>query len=274
MVKRITTFVVAAAMLLLFAVGAGAQGVFDLPGGTDLETMGKLANGEMAGVTSWNLIGMNEDADSAAAEDIWDYGGEANWPSGAETLYASSDAAGDTMDLLIEGLDASGDEVSDTVTLAGLTFTAVTQTFWRVHRVTVQGSTANVGNIYVHIDDVDAAVADGIPDTPQTDTRAYIPIDRLQSSNGFFTCPNDRSCYAIESDAGGGEFSNANLTWIFTRATVAAGWVMVSNGLAPQITRLRGVHRFGELEDLRFRVHSGADNKAYNAQALILIFEN
>jgi len=82
-------------------------------------------------------------------ETIWDTGGIYVYPSTALAMTATS-ASGATdsgVQITIQGLDASYNEVSEEVTLNGSGTATTTQTYLRVYRAFNSGSTAAVGNV-------------------------------------------------------------------------------------------------------------------------------
>jgi hypothetical protein len=193
------------------------------------------------GASAIHRIGINSDVD--ASEETISEGHDMSGPArvildtSAFTLYISSDNAGDTEPIVVEGLDANWDAQSVTVTLAGLTFTQVgTATNWmRVNRAYNSGTTSLVGTVYLHIDDVDAATADGIPDTTATDIRAVINAGENQTLQAVHTIPDNfvgflkSWCVSVLSTGGGTGNILARL-----RLTPASGVGRVEEMLSPQ----------------------------------------
>ena len=84
-------------------------------------------------------------------ETIWDAGGIYSYPSSAVAMTVTS-AAGATdngVQVNVAGLDTNYNEVNETVTLASTGTATTTQTFLRVNRCFVVGSTAPTNNINV-----------------------------------------------------------------------------------------------------------------------------
>jgi hypothetical protein len=143
-----------------------------------------------------NKFGNNADIDNVESS-VWqgpDFAGPERCPADttAFTLYISSDAAGDTEIISVSGLDGSWDAQTVEVTLAGLAFTKVgaTSGWMRINRAYNMGTTALVGTVYLHIDSVDAAVADGIPDTPGTDIKTIVNVGEDQTLQACYTIPD------------------------------------------------------------------------------------
>jgi len=94
-------------------------------------------------VPGWSLvriIGHNNDIDSGT-EDLWGQGGVKTWPTaaGAVTVVSSSinDAAAGTgaRTVLVEGLDANYNPISELYTMNGTTDVVGLQLFFRVQRI-------------------------------------------------------------------------------------------------------------------------------------------
>lgn len=86
-----------------------------------------------------------------ANETIWDAGGLYSYPGSALAMTVTSAAAAtdNGVTVLVQGLDENYLEVSEEVTLAGLGTATTTQTFLRVFRAYVSGSTAPTDNITI-----------------------------------------------------------------------------------------------------------------------------
>lgn len=84
-------------------------------------------------------LGNNPDVDTTAAEDVWPVGGIYSWPSAAVAMEVVSSSAADAAagtgarTLRVDGLDANYDEISQTVTLNGVTPVALPTPLLRVN---------------------------------------------------------------------------------------------------------------------------------------------
>jgi hypothetical protein len=164
-------------------------------------TLGELVElGRIPGAYSVHKFGYNADVDTTE-ESVWD-GNDAGGPgrcftvlTTAQALYLSSASASDntTKSVVIDGLDANYERVQSAVTLNGLGFVAA-GTWLRVNRMYMVGG-ANVGRIYLHTDDADAAVADGIPDSPSTQIVATITAGESQTLQSCYTVPAGFTAY-------------------------------------------------------------------------------
>jgi len=140
-------------------------------------------------------FGRNVDVDTAADEDVWDGGGDYNWPTAAQTHNIVSDDTDDDGDpagtgartIRIYGLDSSYDEITEDVTLNGTTNVTTSNSYLRIHRMKVltAGSQAeNDGNI----------TATGTSDATIT---AQITAEMNQTLMAIYTVPNGYTAYMI-----------------------------------------------------------------------------
>jgi len=106
-----------------------------------------IARGLRPDCQSVHLFGINN-AVGTSFEAIYDNGGVYPFPTSAQALTLVSDDAGDTMDVLIEGLDADWNPITETVTLSGLTEVSTTYSFYRVNNAQIT-SGENAGDIIV-----------------------------------------------------------------------------------------------------------------------------
>lgn len=148
-----------------------------------------VATGNVPGWRVHRKFGMNADVPATGSEEIWPPGTARVLPTSAAVLAVTSDSAEDDPDeatppgtgawtIIVEGLDANYDEISETITMAG-TGTANSSAAWfRVNRayVNTAGSTqSNVGNISISI---------------SGDLQGYIEAAEGQTHMTHYTVPN------------------------------------------------------------------------------------
>jgi len=115
----------------------------------------EIARGNITGMSSIQKFGRNDDISAGVTEDIWAGGGIRAYLTSAETMDVVSTSANDdgapagtgAQTLTIEGLDSDYLEVSDTITMNGVTAVTTTQSFLRVHRAYVVASGSNETNV-------------------------------------------------------------------------------------------------------------------------------
>lgn len=157
-----------------------------------------LAKGDIPGQKLFSKFGSNSDIDTATTpEDIWEGGGVYTGmnSTGAETLAISSDNANDTAGgtgartVIVEGLDASYNEISETITLNGVSVVNSVNSYLRMHRMYVTTAGSAGGN-------------QGIITTTQSVTTANVfskmPATYNQTQIGCYTVPAGKTAYVFE----------------------------------------------------------------------------
>ena len=135
-------------------------------------------------------FGANFDIDQGTdPESVWTGGGVYPWASlsSAQTIYCLSTSASDTTTLTVEGLDANYDEISETVTLTGLTAVTTTNQFLRVFRMTYDAT--NVGDIEARVTSASGTIV------------AQIDAGYAQTLMSVYTIPAGHTGYLVALDA-------------------------------------------------------------------------
>jgi len=131
-------------------------------------------------------FGFNSDIDDSI-EDIWDGGGVYTYQGSALAMTATSGggATDNGVQVTIQGLDASYNEVSEAVTLAGSGSATTTQTYLRVFRAFISGSQEPTDNI-----DIDNGGT----------TYARISSGHNQTLMALWTVPAGYTAYLLQTD--------------------------------------------------------------------------
>ena len=106
-----------------------------------------IAQGKMYDSAAVNIFGFNREI-GTAFETIWNDGGTYVYPSSALAMTIVSSSASDTMQVLVVGLDASYNEVRQTVTLNGTGSVAIPTALFRINSAIIL-SGSNLGNITI-----------------------------------------------------------------------------------------------------------------------------
>lgn len=154
-----------------------------------------VSRGLVTGHSTFNKFAENPDIDASQTEDIWDYTTEGTYTfsTSAAIDSVSSDNAGDTQVIVVEGLDENWIEVIQAVTLTGQTRSALETPLRRVYRAFNGNGSATSGNVYIY---ENTALAGGIPiDTSLV--RAYISVAEQQTLMGVYTVPAGKTGYFL-----------------------------------------------------------------------------
>ena len=146
----------------------------------------QVSRGLIAGHKRVFKFGYNGDIDDSE-ETIWDVGGLYAYPSSAVTMTAtsSSGATDENVEVTIQGVDASYNELSETVTLNSSGTATTTGSFLRVYRAFVSSGTASAGSI---------TIANG------GTTYAYISAADQQTLMALWTVPAGYTAYLFQVD--------------------------------------------------------------------------
>jgi hypothetical protein len=104
-----------------------------------------IARGNYLNASAVNIFGINRDV-GIAYETIWDDSGSYVYPPSALIMTLVSTSASDTMDVLVDGLDADCNILQEIVTLTGTVAVNTTNAFFRINSLVIL-SGENVGGI-------------------------------------------------------------------------------------------------------------------------------
>lgn len=153
----------------------------------------EVARGKVIGVLPVEKFGINGDADTGAEEDIWEIGGDYTFSTTADIDSISSSNAGDTGNVIVEGLDENWDFVQQTVVLTGQTTATLTTPLIRFFRAWNDSATDLQGTVYIYING--ATVSAGVP-TVQTEIRGSLNSDN-QTLMTIYSVPAGHTLFII-----------------------------------------------------------------------------
>jgi hypothetical protein len=134
----------------------------------------QVARGKISGVTGLSIAGYNASVGTQWAA-IWEYATPYVYLPSAQTLRVWSNSASDTnLYVLINGLDASYNPISETVHLTnGTTGVMTTNSYFRIQTMNLTTSTSNVGNISIGKSDKTITCATIMPDAGRSQMCVY-----------------------------------------------------------------------------------------------------
>ena len=160
-------------------------------------SMGHVTNG-----TPVFVYGNNPNVQTAE-ETIWYHGGIYTYPSTATQMKVSSQDAGATSEVMINGLDANYMPINEIVTLTGQTAVTTTRSYLRIQNAYVL-SNAATNHIYIGTGTVTAGV-------PQT-VYEMIHDGHNRTESARYTVPAGRTFYITHGTISHGSDSSAYVT--------------------------------------------------------------
>ena len=171
----------------------------------------QVARGQIRNHHIVHIFGYNPDVDSNGEETVWTAGGLYSHLNTPSIMTVSSTSANDTSagtgarTVYILGINSTGGEVSETVTLNGQTPVNTTHTYTEIQTATVMsvGSGGkNAGNIYIGTGTVTAGVT--------ANTFGHILIGENKSLIGHYTVPNGYTGYLTAGSMSSGTEGGSN----------------------------------------------------------------
>lgn len=154
----------------------------------------QVARGQITGHEVLNVFGYSTATPSSGFIAAWENNTAYVFPTVASTMVASSSSASDTaVTILIDGLDANYNRISEAVTLNGTSDVTTTKVFFRINSVVTTAGNA-VGTVYVKN-------AGGT-------TYAQITIGSGRTNMSVYTVPAGYTAYLTQFDA----FSSTSVT--------------------------------------------------------------
>lgn len=147
-----------------------------------------IAQGQIDGYSLVHVTGYNSDVNMGVDETVWGAGGKYPWSvwSAARTVTVVSTSASDTGSVVVSGLDANYNVVSEEIDCNGTTPTTGTAEFIRVNSgVYKNGASNNAGNITL---------------TANSNTIGLIEAGIGQTLMGIYTVPAGHTAYILTGD--------------------------------------------------------------------------
>lgn len=198
----------------------------------------QVARGQIQGHRNVTVFGFNPDVDTTQVS-VWPLPSLITFPSSAIQMTVSSSSANDTSagtgarTIVVQGLDADYNEVTETVTLNGQTAVTMTASLLRVNYAyvaTAGSANSAAGDIYIGT----GLVTAGVPATVYD----IIKLDYNNTTTGSYTVPASYTAYMSQ-----GLFSTGQATGstkvegrLLTRGTnnirMTAAITTINNGVA------------------------------------------
>jgi len=170
----------------------------------------QVSRGQIQGHRSVIVFGFNPDVDTTQVS-VWPLPSLITFPASALQMTVSSTSANDTSagtgarTVIVQGLDANYNEVTETVTMNGQTAVTMTASLLRVNYAyvaTAGSANSAVGDIYIGTGTVTA----GVPAT----TYDIIKIDYNNTTTGSYTIPAGYTAYVTQGLFSAGQAGGSN----------------------------------------------------------------
>lgn len=201
----------------------------------------QVARGQIQGHRSVVVFGFNPDVDTSQVS-VWPLPSLITFPAAALQMTVSSSNANDTAlgtgarTVVVQGLDANYNEVSETVTLNGQTAVTMTASLLRVNYayvLTAGSGNGAAGDIYIGT----GVVTAGVPAT----TYDVIKFDYNTTITGSWTVPAGHTAYVSQGLFSSGQSGGSNQVQgrLLTRGTDnirrTAAVTSINNGVADYV---------------------------------------
>jgi hypothetical protein len=170
----------------------------------------QVSRGQIQGHRNVTVFGFNPDVDTAQVS-VWPLPSLITFPSTALQMTVSSASADDTSNgtgartIVVEGLNASYNEVSETVTMNGQTAVTMTTALIRVNYayvLTAGSGNSAAGDIYIGTGTVTAGVPATVYDV--------IKFDYNTTITGSYTVPAGHTAYVSQGLFSAGQAGGSN----------------------------------------------------------------
>jgi hypothetical protein len=238
----------------------------------------QVARGQIAGHRSVTVFGFNPDVDQTEVS-VWPLQSLITRPSAALQMRVSSTSANDTAagtgarTIVIEGLNANYDEVTETVTLNGQTFVSTTASFLRINYMYVATSGSSLsaeGDIYVGTGTVTA----GIPATVYD----IIKFNYNDTITGSYTVPAGHTAYLSQGLFSTGQASGSTqvqgrlLAFGIDGIRRTAAVTTLNNGVADYVFEYPTP--FPEKTTLEATAIGSANNNSVSSMFILVLIKN
>jgi hypothetical protein len=238
----------------------------------------QVARGQIVGHRSVTVFGFNPDVDQTEVS-VWPLPSLIARPSAALQMRVSSTNINDTAagtgarTIVIEGLDADYNEITETVTLNGQTFVLTTAAFLRINYayVATAGSSASAaGDIYIGTGTVTA----GVPATVYD----IIKFNYNDTISGTYTVPAGHSAYLSQGLFSTGQASGS--TQVQGRLLASgidgirrtAAVTTLNNGVADYVFEYPVA--FPEKTTLEATAIGSANNNSVSSMFILVVIKN
>lgn len=238
----------------------------------------QVSRGQIQGHRNVTVFGFNPDVDQTQVS-VWPLQSLITFPAAALQMKVSSASANDTSagtgarTVVVQGLDANYNEVTETVTLNGQTAVTMTASLLRVNYAyvaTAGSGNSAAGNIYIGTGVVTAGVPATVYDT--------IKVDYNTTTTGSYTIPAGYTGYVSQGLFSAGQPSGSTqvegrlLTRGANNIRMTAALTTLNNGVANYVFEYPLA--VPEKTTIEATAIGSANNNAVSSMFVILLVQN
>ena len=238
----------------------------------------QVARGQIQGHRNVTVFGFNGDVDQTQVS-VWPLPSLITFPAAALQMTVSSTSANDTAagtgarTVVVQGLDANYNEVTETVTLNGQTAVTMSASLLRVNYAyvaTAGSGNSAAGDIYIGTGTVTA----GVPAT----TYDIIKVDYNTTTTGSYTIPAGYTAYVSQGLFSTGQPSGTTqvqgrlLTRGLNNIRMTAAITTLNNGVANYVFEYPLA--VPEKTTIEATAVASANNNAVSSMFIILLVKN
>ena len=228
----------------------------------------QVSRGQVSGCSVVNIFGY-QSAVGTTFIPVWENAtAYPAYPVSAAIQYLWSSSSSDTTNtILVQGLDGSYNQISETVTLNGTTHVATTNSYLRINNLFVTSTTAPVGTVNI-----------GPSATLTTTQYAEILPGIGKSQMAIYTVPNGYTFYLTRAEATSNQVGNLSSSYCTYRVqSISSGvtQIILQTPFTNSFIALR-VSPFGYAQktDLQFQVNTPSSTAAVGIQIEGILISN
>lgn len=156
-----------------------------------------VSEGRVAGYSTLDKFGFIELVTTITdPETLWEGGGVYIYSTSADIVSLASSDGTDTQDIEIQGLDAEGEEVIQTITLSGTARVPLTTALYRVYRMQNMGDTDLEGTVFCYTG------TGTVPTIGDPEVRCIIDNGNNQTLMALYTIPLGKVGFLYRGEVG------------------------------------------------------------------------
>jgi len=214
----------------------------------------QVARGLVTGASVVNIYGYQASVGTSFIP-IWENATAYTYPVSATTMLLYSSSASDTaVSILIQGLDGSYNNLSETLVCTGTSGVTTVNSYFRINSIQVVGSNNPVGTIY-------------LSNAGKTVTYAQIAIGNGKSQANIYTVPNGYTFYLTRVNAYTNQVGNTSSSYctyrVYTKNSSGIVTILLQAPFGNQYTSYRVAPRaYAGTTDIQWQANTPSSTAA------------